>query len=533
MKKFLILLVFVFSQVLILGQGNEKQNPNVELPDFVITGKDVISLQKANKLEPGFISTISEEFIRPVYSPEDLPVKDFSNPITQQTSLTDSQKVYNSRLKVVSGLYTSPAGRFSFTQPFSSNVLLDAEISGENHRAYVDNSGWSNLNGGLNLAFFMPNNTSLHGTQFKLHGDYGLTWYRFFASDNPAQPRNFYQGNFSASVNNLVSRQFNFELNAADKYSSLSTENFKEHLLLLKGFLSANFSYLKLAGNINYTKQFITNNITFNFFSVRPYAEFNLQTFFKLAAGLSYSNSGSRNFLEPYASAAFKLNDFVSVFAEYNPSAEFFSAGEFLRQNRYFNPQNFINANAFVRKKSAFDAVLKYEYYKYFEIDAGVKYFRADDFPYFTNSLQKGRFDISLTSAKNYSAFVNLLFHQGPHGVFYGTAEYNDTKDFAGNVLPYSPKLKATMSYGYRFDFGLYVEPKMYFSSVTFSDINNTDTLKIAPYFNLGIKFTYSLIKNFSLTAELSNFKNRINYFKWFRYDQEQIDFVAGFTYKW
>lgn len=531
MRKILFISAVIFFQLLIFAQGNEKQNSTVELPDFVITGKDVISLQKANKLEPGFISTISEEFIRPVFSPEDLPVEDFSNPIRNQVGLTDTQKIYNNKINIGSGIYTSPAGEFSFTQPFT-NSLLEAFVKGGNHRAYIDNSDWYNLTGGLNLAFFMPNNNSFKGTQFKFHADYGLTAYRFFASPNPVQQRNFYKGNFSAGVNNLVNRQFNFDLKTTDKYFYLSKENFSENLLKFDGFFRGNFSYFKLAGNINYTKQFITNNLIgggiSDFFSARPYLQLDLQKSFKLAAGISYSKSGSLNYIAPYASAAFQLNDFVSIFGEYNPSAEFFGQGEFLTQNRYFNPHNFINA--FVQKTSAFDAALKYEYYKYFEIDAGVKYFRADNLPYFVNAAQQGRFDINFTSAENYAVFVNLLFHQGPHGVFYGTAEYNDTKNFAGDVIPYSPKLKAVMSYGHNFDFGLYVEPAVNFTSEQYADINNT--LKLDSYIDLSVKFVYKFVQNFSLSAQLSNLVNRKNY-KWYGYKEMPLDLVAGFTYKW
>ena len=61
MKRLLIIISVLFFSILIFPQDNEKKNPNVELPDFVITGKDVISLQKSKKLDPGFISTVSEE----------------------------------------------------------------------------------------------------------------------------------------------------------------------------------------------------------------------------------------------------------------------------------------------------------------------------------------------------------------------------------------------------------------------------------------------------------------------------------------
>lgn len=531
MKRLLIIISVLFFSILILPQDNEKKNPNVELPDFVITGKDVISLQKSKKLDPGFISTVSEEFIKPVYSPENLEVSDIPNPIKEQLDLSDTQNVYNKRLSIATGIYTSPTGRFSFTQPFGSG-LIGAVINGENHRAFIDNSDWYKLNGGLNLAFYIPNDAALRGTQIKFHGDYGLNSYRFYTSNNPSTKRDFYSGNFYAGISNLVTRYFNFDVRVKDKYSSLRSENFSENMLRIDSYLEGNFTYFKLAGNINYTRQFITSNVissgNFDYIFARPYIQFNLQNVLTVAGGISYSKASSLNYTAPYASATLKLNDFVSLYGEYNPSAEFFGQGDFLEQNKYFNPQIFINA--FVKKTSAFDAAIKFEYYKYYEIDAGIKYFKADNLPFFVNSAQSGMFDVNFTGTKNYSAFVNLLFHKGPFGVFYATAEYNDTKDNSSNQIPYNPKIKATISYGYNFSFGFYFEPKLYYFSESYTDIANMK--KLNSYIDLGVKFAYKFGKNFLLKAELSNLLDRENY-NWFGYKEAPLDFFVGFTYKW
>jgi hypothetical protein len=66
MKIFNITVLMLLCSTLTLAQGNDKNNPNVELPDFVITGKDVISLQKSAKIDPGIISTISGDFLKPI-----------------------------------------------------------------------------------------------------------------------------------------------------------------------------------------------------------------------------------------------------------------------------------------------------------------------------------------------------------------------------------------------------------------------------------------------------------------------------------
>lgn len=531
MMKSKIILAVLFCSTLILAQDGTKKNPNVELPDFVITGKDVVSLRKAKKIDPGFVSTISEQFIKPVFSPEDLDVKEIPNPIQNQISLTDTQKVYGMKLRVLTGIYTSPTGNLSFSQPFSGGIF-EAAVAGENHRAHIDNSEWYGLRGNSNLFFYLPNNSSLQGTEIKFHGDYGFSGYRFYASNNPSLKRTNYSGNFSAEINNLVGRRFNFLVKASDRYSFLNKENYSENMLRVHGFLGSNFSYFKLAGNFNYTRQFIKNNLvndgTFDFYSARPFVQLELNSNFKLALGADYSKSGSANYVAPYASAGFKLSEFVSFFAEYKPGGRFYGPGSFLAQNRYFNPHNLINV--YVKNTADLNAVLKYQYYTYFEIDAGVKYVKSDNMPYFVNSIFSGQFDVNFSPATRYNFYTNLLFHLGPSGVFYATAKYNDVKTPGGNVIPYQPKISASVSYGYNFDFGLYAEPKIYFNSSTYSDINNSN--KIDSFINLGLKFEYKFVPNFAINAGINNIIDRKNII-WNGYREAPLDVMAGFTYKW
>jgi hypothetical protein len=531
MKIFNITVLMLLCSTLTLAQGNDKNNPNVELPDFVITGKDVISLQKSSKIDPGIISTISGDFLKPIPSTEDLKIADLSNPVKNQINLVDTQNVYNTRLSIGTGLYTSPAGNFSFAQPFSTGIL-GAVINGENHGAYVDNSDWYKLNGEMSLAFYVPNNSELKGTQINFRGGYGLNAYKLYASSNPTEKRNYYSGNYSAGISNLISRYFNFDLNANDKYTFLGSENLSENLLRLYSYLKGNFQYFDLAININYTKQFITNKTvsseSYNYIFAQPYIRVDLANTFNIAGGISYSKAGSLNYTAPYAAIALKLNNFISIYGEFNPSAEFLGQGDFLEQNKYYNPQLF--PNAIVKKTSAFDAVIKYQYYKYYEIDAGIKYFSANNLPFFVTSARSGLFDINFSEAKDYSAFVNLLFHNGPYGVFYATLEYNYLKNSSGNVIPYSPKFKATMSYGYNFGFGLYFEPKLYFASESYTDINNNN--KLNSYIDLGAKFAYKFGNNFSLNVKFSNLVDKKNY-KWEGYRDAPLDLLAGFTYKW
>ena len=60
------LIYYLVIPFICFAQDEKKQDQNAELPDFVITGTEAVSVEKAKKMEPDFGSTISEEFLKPI-----------------------------------------------------------------------------------------------------------------------------------------------------------------------------------------------------------------------------------------------------------------------------------------------------------------------------------------------------------------------------------------------------------------------------------------------------------------------------------
>jgi outer membrane receptor for monomeric catechols len=126
--------------------------------------------------------------------------------------------------------------------------------------------------------------------------------------------------------------------------------------------------------------------------------------------------------------------------------------------------------------------------------------------------------------------FTDLLFHLGPYGVFYGKAELNETKNDANYFIPYHPRGKLTLLYGYEFPFGLKTEASMNYASESFVDISNTQSLPA--YFDLGLKFSYKIVQDFNFTVKLSNLLGDDIYY-WNGYKEPPLDLIAGFKYMW
>ncbi len=532
MKNKIIVFLLVLFSLPVFAQEQQKSNSDVELPDFVITGKDIVTLRKVQKIPPDFIPAISEEFLKPVFPVEKLQMKEVTTPVKGLSGLIDTLNYLNGNLDVSLGAYYFPKADVNFSSTFK-NGLFNALGNFENTKAYVPNSEKSLLNGGASLSLFTNDDADfLPGTEFKFNGNYGVSSYKFFASNNPLLGRTLNNGNAYFKIENLISKYFIFSGKLSDNITSLKDENFSENMFNVDGFAQLALSAFNLGINLNYKKQILKNDVNpnsrFSFIGIRPTMGLDFSKLTKLSFGFNYQHSGSDNFFSPYAAIGININQNVSLYGEYSSQAEFFGGEHFLKLNPYFMPQKF--SNIFFEKKNALSAFIKYEFYTFIEIDGGFRYYSSDNLPYFSDTTNPGMFDLQTTNGKSFTVFANFLFHPGPGGVFYATAELNDTRNSANNMVPYYPRAKVTLNYGYDFDFGLNANANLEYLSGMYVDIQNQNSLN--SYINLGLKFGYKIKSNFYLTLTISNLLNHNNYL-WQGYKELPIDFEAGLNYKW
>ncbi len=459
-------------------------------------------------------------------------MKKLGNPLKKSFELNNPLNYFNGNFYFGAGLYDLPVTRFNYTKPFK-NGIFEGFANGNYQRAYVRNSDRYSLSGGANLSYFISNDASfLSGTQFKLHSKYGFSSYKFFASNTPQAKRTLGLGDLSLSVNNIRSKNFLFASKLSDNYYSISQESFAENFVQVYGMMKLAFTTFNIGTDINYKlqslKNIIGNNLNYNFLKMHPQIGVNIGKNIKAEFGFLYAEAGTNNFLAPTASIAFRVNKDISFFGEYSPDVDFYGSGYFLTENRYFNTQNF--KNLFFSKPTNLKITIKYEYQTFFEIDAGLQIFSSKYIPYFTSSLQSGKFDVVTTSGRSGDAFVNFLFYFGPYGSLFSTAEFYDSRDTSGNILPYYPRGRISLNYSYAFKNGLTTEVKLAYNSGSYTNISNTN--KLNPFINLGLNFIYKLKHNFDLTLRFSNLLNHNNYI-WMGYKEIPFNAVAGFRYHW
>jgi hypothetical protein len=525
-----LLLLIILCTIPLLPQ-TEQQNPNVELPDFVITGTDILSVQKARKIDPEFISTLSEETLKPVFSAEELEMRDLSNPVKEEINLFDTLNYYSGKIKAGAGFYTTPVVELRYGIPFEAGIF-EAFAGGKNTRSYVTNSGRYNALAGINLNLFTSQNAAfIPGSQFRFHGDYGTSSFKFYGGENPSEKREINSGNFSFDFNNLSNKWVTGGLKINDDYNQIRTESFSEHFFTTSGFLKVNLSSFNLGLSAKYNQQILSyseNEDNNYLIQLRPVAGFSVSRTMRASVGITYSKSGNEDFIAPYAAMSLRLNKNLSLYGEFAPSAELYGAGYFLSKNRFFTVNNFVN---FYSEESInITGTLKYEFDKYFQIDGGVKFRSSDNLPYFEDPGQTGRFEINSADAQIITPFANFLFHRGPYGRFYGTVEANITSDENNKELPYYPLTFATLTYGLGFGNSVDLRTTLYYASDVYTDIQNTEQL--GSYVDLGANIDINLTRNLVLFFEVNNLLSRANYF-WRGYKEPPLDFLGGIVFRW
>ncbi len=533
MKKY-ILFLFVLT-ISVSAQENTKSSGNVELPDFIITGKEVVSVEQAKKVPPDFVSTISGDFIMPAFSPEELELKEFPSPIKNDLTLFDSLNYHHGWLEAGLGSYFLPTARLVYSSPLSGG-MLEARAGVLNQRAHVTNSEKYSLNGGATLYYFIDSQTpAFNGMKLKLNGDLSVDGYKLYGKyygGDTAEKRNLNKGNFSFLLNNLSNENFIYELQFSDELANLDNPNFSENLLGFDGFAKTTFSAFNINVNLNYKRQYILNglqdNSEFYFVRVRPTVGLTLSDILRADFGISYAEDGEHTFSAPYASAALHLEKNLTLFSEFAPTADFLTENYFIRMNPYLDVNSF--TNLFFEKSNVLKAVLKYEYGRYFEIDGGIKFYTSDEIPYFKNDIINGTFGLATTGGNSIAGFINLLFHPGPYGVFYGTMQYENAQDDAGMFIPYYPEWTASLNYNYDFQMGLSTGASLYYASETFANLTNTQTLN--SYIDLGLNFSYKLTPGFSITLKMNNLLNHENY-NWYRYKDLPLNVTGGVKFTW
>lgn len=527
MKKYLIL---ILTFTVNLFAQTEQQS--IELPDFVITGKQNIDVQTAQKPKAELISITSKDFYTPQYSTEELPIFFQSLPIQNLPNIKLSQDYFTGKLNIMLGKYTMPLGELFLTKSFE-NYLLNVKVWGSNIKEYVPFAGYNNSGVNVNNDFFISTKSDfLPGSKIIIDGTFKRDSYNFFGAINPSEKRetkNFI-ANFSFINNYINYFHFGFDVNGDD--FNVSANDLREIKIKTNVFSELSFSKFSLGGNVNYIKQNLTDNILqnrlYNYFDTKVFIKTNPLNFIYIEAGLNYNSNSKSNFLVPFAFSELKINNNWNVSALFNPHIEMLLVKDFQNRNLYSN-LNF--DNAYVKHTNDLKLAIKYEVKKIFSASVVSNIASYDNYIFYLENSVNKKYDIfSKNDVSKFSVTSNFYLYDNYYGNFFGEFTFQKIKDLNNKQIPFEPTWNLNLIYSYNFNSNFYVSAEYTLLADYYSDLLNNQ--KINDYSNFSLGLSYDITNGLKMKLDFQNILNKSN-FVWQYYKEKTFDYLAGIEYRW
>ncbi len=528
MKKLLGL--FILSLSITIAQ-NEQQN--IELPDFIITGRQAISIAAAQKPKTELISILSKDFFTPQYSSEELPFLITSAPVAIYPNVKSAEDHYDGKVKIMIGKETLPFGELNLSQSFDY-YLFHLKAWGSNINDYLPNAGYNNSGIEIKNDFSISTKSEfLPGSKILAEGKYYRDSYSLFGSVTPTQLREKNNAEVSLSVSSLYSKIFNMAFGVSGKHFSMNENSLKETSIIATGKMNLRWNKMLFGASAVFHRQMLANNLSgtdsYSRLGTEVYVESVPSNNLWVTAGVYFDANSSSNLFSPFALVEILLDKGMTFGAEYKPKVEFFTMKSILDRNPFTNLG--LADNAFSKYYNNLNLTFRYEYQKLFSIALLTNYSKVDNYLYYEDLLNAGKFDIQKASGVQIiKAKVNFYLQPTEFGYLFAEAAVQEVTSSAGNKIPYEPVYTSSLSYNFNnnsdWGFGL-----TYLIALdTYADINNAQ--KVSNYTNLVAGAWYQLFSGFKITADFQNILNRSN-FVWKQYQEKPFDYLLGFEYRW
>lgn len=528
MKKIFVIVLFYAS--LVYSQ-NEQQN--IELPDFIITGRQTVDIQAASKPKTVLVSVLSKEFFTPQYSSEELPLLISSTPVAVFPSVKESEKYYDGNVKIMIGKETMPFGQLNLSQSFDY-YLFNIRAWGININEYQPYAGYNNSGVELINDFSISTRSSfLPGTKVLAEAKYFRDSYYLYGSIKPDQLREKNKIDASVSVSNMYSKIFNFAFGASGNVFNLNENSLTETNLAAFGKMNLRWSKMVFGGNMEIKRQMLSNNLSgksgYNYLNAKTFVELIPMNGLWLNGGIIFNTNSVNNLLTPFAAAEFLLDKGIVIGAEFKPRIEYYNLNSIYNKN-LFATLGFTD-NVFTKYKNDLSVAIRYELQKMFSASLSANYASIDNYLYFEDLLNNGRYDLlTANDVKILKTSLKVFLQPTQFGNFFAEVIMQNVTNANEKLIPYEPSFISTFAYNYAInsDWGLGLKYRI--SEGAYTDIKNTQ--KFNNYTDLSASGWYQIFSGFKITADFQNIMNRSN-FTWKQYQEKPFDYLFGFEYRW
>ncbi len=525
MKK---ILFFLMVQILYLFAQQDtvrSKIPEIELPDFVITGQATVELPKQNKATPDLISPLSKEFILPRIKIQELKLEGLSDPSRQQPAIIDTTSKYFGRIKTAAGIYSLPSVETFYSRRIQ-NILFSAGGNFENSRDYEKNSKYFKTNFFLNNSLIIQKENE-SPARLNVTGQFDYFKYSNFRSLSADTFNHITNVNINGTFENLFYREFNLNFGGNFDFQKISRWDFSFVEISAFGTLRSTFEHFELTASAQPYLYKVSKNLNENTLILSAYGEMYFRKLFNMMniiTRLDYQTEKENNsqFLAPGVRLGFGLSDYWTLTLFYENKLLNKTPIQLWEENPYLDSASFNYSIERIKNKVGFGTII------YFDRTSNLK-FELSRY----NVAGKNIFEVSQTDSGyfkyrkletealelNTILFVDLKDYGD---LFFNLRYLNSRLKETTRQEPHTPALQTKFSYGYRFNFPLYLRLSFLYNSVSYGDINHK--LKIEPYVDLELNADYQLLKFLNGGIELKNIMNKKNY-RWFNYNQKPIDF--------
>lgn len=526
-----VLILIIFGNILLFAQDGSN-NQGIELPAFVITGIQAVSVPIIDKKKSEFVPILGNSFLIPNYNAEEFSLMDNTSPIKKEIQLNSTNENYNGLLQLGAGLQTLPIGDL-YLGFNKSDYLFNSHIFGRDTRKYLPYAGYNTSGANAKFNYFVNHKSDvLPGLSLGVEGNFVRDLFYYYGTADPSKSREneYYGGKLFFS--NQLNKNFKYGIDLSSKYLNMKKDDVFENVISSNAFVDYRFGSFGISGSGTYQIQQINENLignkSANYFGGKAYFQLLNSKIFELKLGAQYSQLDTDNIFSPIAIFSVYFDKGLALFMSYEGNSELVTLQTLITENRYFEKSV---DNIFMKKKFDLRFAVKYDFSDMFDINAGLNLSKFDNYHFFEDLNNDNIFNIVISNDINeLSGFMNMLINTKKFGEFFASVQFQNVTDINDFKIPYKPELKADVFYGYMFNFGLYSKLKLNYSQSSYTNLLNTQT--IPSYIDLGLYLKYSIFDSFALTCDFQNLLNRKD-FLWKGYEEKPLDVILGIEYSW
>lgn len=523
MNKFLVFCFFFFFSFKVFPQTASQP---LELPNFIIEGKEQIDVQVGTKQIPSFSTYLDRKTIDSmiiVGRPRNYVIFPISFPNTIISKKFPDGFVIGSFGSHLTANIS--AGYKTAYQGYEISPFANFGLS----KGHVENSNYTKLSLSVQTDYLAPDKFYIFGGS-KTTTSIGFDFknYKLYALSNPPQ-RN--QIIFDGKIKSIgFFEGYDFVVGAALNSSNQTGTGKDIGESTLGGFLEIKEAKINhyFGGKISVDIRSFDNSSA-HFFEASGFSKFDLDNI-KIAPVLGIqiakSSSGkSRPMVVVSATLQSQLHPDFILEGKISNRLKNISFGDFLKLNPYLSDSLIVDYS----NTSEIHGKLKYQPNKDLTFVIGTNLALNKRLPVF-NVAKFGYFDVQYIDATLFSIAFEGFWTNSIVGTF--SSIFNITvssQNLNKNEVPNTPTIKIRTDYSRNFfdklNFGAFFE----YVGKRFADIDNK--ISLSNYNNLGLSLDYLLNKNIIFKINVENLLNS-NIVNWYGYKEWGFNFKVGLTYK-